>query len=92
MPYLLWCRVGVMPTAFVLVKCEQGTEERIIQDLNRSDSIREVQPTIGHYDLIAKITSPSTEHINDIIEEIQRDDKVHLAQVLLRMNQIVEAA
>ncbi len=80
-----------MPTAFVLVKCEQGTEERIIQDLNRSDSIREVQPTIGHYDLIAKITSPSTEHINDIIEEIQRDDKVHLAQVLLRMNQIVEA-
>ncbi|TLX95826.1 MAG: Lrp/AsnC family transcriptional regulator [Thaumarchaeota archaeon] len=81
-----------MPTAFVLVKCEQGTEERIIQDLNRSDSIREVQPTIGHYDLIAKITSPSTEHINDIIEEIQRDDKVHLAQVLLRMNQIVEAA
>jgi len=81
-----------MPTAFVLVKCEQGTEERIIQDLNRSDSIREVQPTIGHYDLIAKITSPSTEHLNDIIEEIQRDDKVHLAQVLLRMNQIVEAA
>ena len=78
-----------MPTAFVLVKCEQGTEKRIIQDLNRSDSIREVQPTIGHYDLVAKFTSSNMDDLNELIEQVRRDGKVCSAKVLLGISEAV---
>lgn len=75
-----------MPTAYVLFKCEEGAENTIIQNLASTNMIKEIQPTIGHYDLIAKITSPSMEDMDEIIGEIHRDEKVHATKVL-RMNE-----
>ena len=80
-----------MPTAFVLIKCDEGTEQGIMKRLGRKDVIREVQPTVGHYDLVAKITSPSIEHLDELIGEIHCDDKVRSTKVL-RLNEAVEAA
>ncbi len=71
-----------MPSAYVLMKCEEGAEKRIINNLNVEDTIREVQPTIGHYDLIAKITTPTIEHMDEIIREIHKNNEVLSAKVL----------
>lgn len=67
------------------MKCEEGAERRIMKNLSGTDMIKEVQPTIGHYDLIAKITSTDLEHMNEVIKELHRDDKV-LATRVLRMS------
>ena len=75
-----------MPSAYVLMKCEVGAERRIIKNLSEEDTIGEVQPTIGHYDLVAKITSTTIEHMDEIIKEIHRDDKI-LSTKVLRMNE-----
>lgn len=75
-----------MPSAYVLMKCEEGAETRIIKSLAREDVIKEVQPTIGHYDLVAKITSPNMEDMDEIIQWIHRDEKIRSAKVL-RMNE-----
>ncbi|MDE1829278.1 MAG: Lrp/AsnC ligand binding domain-containing protein [Thaumarchaeota archaeon] len=75
-----------MPSAYVLMKCEEGAENRIIKNLTKTDVIREVQPTIGHYDLIAKITSSSIEDMDEIIQQIHKDEKIHSTKVL-RMNE-----
>jgi len=78
-----------MPTAFLLMKCEQGTEDRIIHNLTDSDCIGEVQPTIGQYDLVAKFTSPNMDDLNELIEQVQGDDKVRSAKVLLGISEAV---
>lgn len=75
-----------MPSAYVLMRCEEGAECRILRDLSGTAMIKEIQPTIGHYDLIAKITSTDLEHMNKVIEELHRDDKV-LATKVLRMSE-----
>ena len=79
-----------MPTAFVLIKCEEGAEGRILSNLDRKDTIHEIQPTVGHYDFVAKITSPDMEHLDKVIGEIYCNDKVRSTKVL-RLNEAVEA-
>jgi hypothetical protein len=76
-----------MPTAFVLIKCEEGAEDKIRRRLDKKDVKMDVQPTIGHYDLVAKVTSPSLEHLNETIEGICGNDKVLSTRVLLGMTQ-----
>jgi len=80
-----------MPTAFVLIKCEEGAEARIMSKLDGKDTIREIQPTVGHYDFVAKITSPDIELLDELIGEIHCNDKVRSTNVL-RLNEAVEAA
>jgi len=82
----------IMPTAFVLIKCEEGEEARIMRKLAGTDWVREVKPTVGHYDLLTKVASPSVEQLNEVIEEIHGHDKVSSTKVLLKMNEIAEAA
>ena len=48
-----------METAYVLVNCDLGSEEDIIEDLKHIDSVREVHGTFGAYDIIAKIENQS---------------------------------
>jgi DNA-binding Lrp family transcriptional regulator len=80
-----------MPTAYVLIKCEEGAENKLMRKLDRKDTIRKIEPTVGHYDLVAKITSPDTEHLDELIGEIHSNDKVHSTNVLI-LNEAVEAA
>jgi DNA-binding Lrp family transcriptional regulator len=81
-----------MPTAFVLIKCEGGAERKIMKSLDKTDVTWDVQPTIGQYDLIAKIASPSLEELNEVIRKVHRDDRVRSTKVLLGMTEAAEAA
>ena len=80
-----------MPTAFVLIRCEEGAEERIMRKYNGKNSVGEIKPTVGHYDFVAKITSPDADRLDEIIEEIHCNDKVRSTNVL-RLNELIEAA
>ena len=46
-----------MATAYVLINCELGSEESIIQELKNLDNVIEVHGTFGAYDILAKIES-----------------------------------
>ena len=76
-----------MPTAFVLMKCDDGTEKRVLKYLADSDCEAEVQPTIGQYDLVAKFTSHNMDDLNQVIEQVKRDNDVHLAKILLGISE-----
>jgi len=56
-----------MATAYVLINCELGSEESIIQQLKNIDSIIEVHGTFGAYDILAKIESSTIEILREII-------------------------
>ena len=78
-----------MPTAFVLITCEKGSENQIIEYLSEVQEIREIKPTVGHFDLVAKITSPTQGRLSQIIiEKIRKDNKIRSTEVLLRLETV----
>jgi len=56
-----------METAYVLVCCDLGSEEAIIEDLKHIESVKEVSGTFGAYDIIAKIENQDREKLRDTI-------------------------
>lgn len=56
-----------METAYVLVNCDLGSEEDIIEDLKHIDSVKEINGTFGAYDIIAKVENQDREKLRDTI-------------------------
>ena len=56
-----------MATAFVLINCELGYEQSIIQQLRGIDGIKEVSGTFGAYDILAKVDSNTVENLRETI-------------------------
>ncbi|MFQ6025456.1 MAG: Lrp/AsnC ligand binding domain-containing protein [Nitrosopumilaceae archaeon] len=72
-----------MPTAYVLLNSDLGSDEEIISKIkellsNDSSVQYEVQGVYGVYDIIVKITSKSIDDIRSIItDQIRKINKVH---------------
>ena len=56
-----------METAYVLLNCDLGYDEPIIEDLKHIDSVSEVSGTYGAYDIIAKVENSERDKLRDII-------------------------
>jgi len=48
-----------MTTAYVLINCELGYEEQIIEELKHLSDVKEAHGTFGAYDILAKVESAS---------------------------------
>ncbi len=56
-----------MEYAYVLINCDTGFEESIIEQLKKMDDIKTVQGTLGVYDIIAKIESQKPDKLKEAI-------------------------
>ncbi len=56
-----------MGTAYVLVNCDLGSEDAIIDSLKHMDSVKEVHGTFGAYDIIAKIENENSDDLRETI-------------------------
>ena len=66
-----------MATAYILINCELGSEESIIQQLKNLDGVSEVRGTFGAYDILAKIESTTVEVLREIITwKIRKIDQI----------------
>ena len=73
-----------MATAYILLKCELGSEESIIQQLKNLDGILEVHGTFGAYDILTKIESPTVEKLREIITwKIRKMDQIRSTLTLM---------
>ena len=73
-----------MATAYVLINCELGSEETIIEQLKTLDGIVEVHGTFGAYDILAKIESPTVEVLRETITwKIRKIDKIRSTLTLM---------
>jgi len=67
-----------MEIAYVLINCDLGSEEGVIEDLKHIDSVKEVQGTFGAYDIIAKVENQERDKIRDtIVWNIRKLEHVH---------------
>ncbi|MDI1495155.1 MAG: AsnC family transcriptional regulator [Cenarchaeum symbiont of Oopsacas minuta] len=73
-----------MATAYVLINCELGSEEPIINQLKGLTGVREVHGTFGAYDILAKIESDTVEKLRETITwKIRKIDKIRSTLTLM---------
>jgi len=73
-----------MATAYVLINCELGSEESIIQELKNLDGVIEVHGTFGAYDILAKIESPTVDVLRETITwKIRKIDQIRSTLTLM---------
>ncbi len=56
-----------MPEAYVLINCDLGSEESVIEQLKHVDTVKEVHGTFGAYDIVAKVASDKSETLRESI-------------------------
>jgi hypothetical protein len=70
--------------AYVLINCETGSEESIVNQLKDMAFVKEVYGTLGVYDIIVKVESEKSEKIREaIIGDIRKLDHVKSTLTLL---------
>jgi len=73
-----------MATAYVLINCELGSEESIIQELKNLDGVIEVHGTFGAYDILTKIESPTVDVLRETITwKIRKIDQIRSTLTLM---------
>jgi DNA-binding Lrp family transcriptional regulator len=66
-----------MPTAFVLVNTEIGSESEVLTALKKVDGVQEAHTVYGVYDIVAKIGAETMDKLKEIVTwHIRRLDKV----------------
>ncbi len=73
-----------MAIAYVLINCDLGYEEQIIEELKHLSDVKEVHGTFGAYDILAKVESEQTTTLRETItREIRKIDKVSYTLTLM---------
>lgn len=73
-----------MARAYVLINCDTGYEQSIINELKKMDSIKEIHGTLGIYDIIAKVESENQEKLKEaIIGDIRKLTNIRSTLTLL---------
>lgn len=66
-----------MPSAFVLINAEIGSEEEVLKELNKVEGVREAYIVYGVYDIVAKISADTMDKLKDIVTwNVRRLNKV----------------
>jgi DNA-binding Lrp family transcriptional regulator len=56
-----------MPKAFVLMNAELGSEDSLVSDLRKLDSVNEVYQVYGVYDIVAQVEADTMEKVKETI-------------------------
>jgi len=73
-----------MPEAYVLINCDLGSEESVIDELKHVDCVKEVHGTFGAYDIVAKVSAKESESLRQTITwQIRKIAKVRSTLTLM---------
>ena len=73
-----------MATAYVLINCDLGYEEQIIEELKHLSDVKEVHGTFGAYDILAKVESDQVATLRETITwKIRKLEKIRSTLTLL---------
>jgi len=73
-----------MQRVFILINCEPGSENSVIDKLKQTDCVTQANKILGTYDVIAKVESDSPSILNSIIyNQIRKIDHINSTNTLL---------
>ena len=74
-----------MTDAYVMLNCELGAEEKIIEKLKELEQVADVFETIGTHDMLIKLQADNFEQIRAIVSrDIQKLPKVRSTSTLIK--------
>ena len=74
-----------MPSAYILINADLGTESQIIGSIKDLKGIKEAYTVYGVYDIIAKAESESLDKLKAIIENARKLSKVRSTLTMIVM-------
>ena len=75
-----------MAKAYVLINCDLGSEDKVINDLRKLEHIKDVVGTFGAYDIVAKIEAETSEQLREAVTwKIRKMDKVRSTLTLMEV-------
>ncbi|HJM79247.1 MAG TPA: Lrp/AsnC ligand binding domain-containing protein [Nitrosopumilus sp.] len=73
-----------MSTAYVLINCDLGSEEKVISELKSIEGVVEVHGTFGAYDILAKVEAGLVEKLRETITwKIRKIEKIRSTLTLM---------
>ena len=73
-----------MPTAFVLINTEIGSEEEVLNELKKISYIKEAYVVYGVYDIVAKVEAETMDKLKEVVSwSVRRLDKVRSTLTML---------
>ncbi|MBA0907816.1 MAG: Lrp/AsnC ligand binding domain-containing protein [Nitrosarchaeum sp.] len=74
-----------MTIAYVLINCELGAEETIMEKLKEIEQVKDVFGTIGTHDMMVKLDAENFEKVRDIVSRnIQKIEKIRTTSTLVK--------
>ena len=74
----------MMAIAYVLINCDLGSEEAIIQKLKELEGVKEVHGVFGVYDIIAKVETGTVEKLRETITlKIRKIEEIRTTLTLM---------
>ena len=73
-----------MAIAYVLINCDLGSEEQIIEELKHLSDVKEIHGVFGAHDILAKVESDQISTLREtIMWKIRKIDKVRSTLTLM---------
>ena len=73
-----------MATAYVLINCDLGSEQKVIDQIKPLDGIKEVKGVFGAYDILAKLETSSADRLRETITwKIRKIDRIRSTLTLM---------
>ena len=74
-----------MPTAYVLLCCDLGSENDILKKIGEVDEVEEVNRVFGVYDIIVKVSSDNMDKLKEVITwQIRKIENVHSVLTIIK--------
>ncbi len=73
-----------MAIAYVLISCDSGYDEQIIEELKHISDVKEIHATFGAYDILVKVEYDQITTLREIITgKIRKIDKITSTRTLI---------
>ncbi len=73
-----------MAIAYVLINCDLGYEEQIIEELKHISDVKEIHGTFGAYDIFTKVESDQITTLRETItSKIRKIDRIRSTLTLM---------
>lgn len=67
-----------------MINCDLGSEKEVITSLKKIIGVKEAHGTLGLYDIVIQLESPTEHNIQEIVKTIRKMPKIHSTVTLTR--------
>jgi DNA-binding Lrp family transcriptional regulator len=76
-----------LETAYVMINCEMGSENSVIEKIKPVECAKEIQGVFGNYDILVKLQCPTINEIGETITtKIRNIEKIRCTTTLMCAN------